>query len=338
MACSAKPAPQKGRLMGDIPAWPVWMADQTLRRVRDNQINLKKGDKDTAPNGPIQMVQKVLRAWGRQRKRSSETLMAKYGPDGAYGNETKAAVVAFQTENVDDRGEPLATDGIVGDRTLSALDRLVVPDYRPKPYDDTLVVTVDFVIFPDGQGDSRTARALHEANYVFNRVGIKVRKGTVWGPDRTAPKMAQLFDKAKSTGRPTSELTSASVDYDTPEVWRLVRFRPGPPDRITCYHVAPLPARATMTWGITYNTAEWRTPMTIIMPKSSTADYVDIFWHELGHCLLNTKLGDVVDNKTNDHMHDFMGVIPRPGLGKASYPIPPAVAKRMRDVAFLDLS
>ena len=67
---------------------------------------------------------------------------------------------------------------------------------------------------------------------------------------------------------------------------------------------------------------------TVIIANWHTVDTADTFWHELGHCLLNTRPGDVVDGKHEDHDHDFM-FRPEP----KNLRISPAVGKRMRDTA-----
>lgn len=324
----------------------LWSADPGLAKIRADQIELKKGSKDTSPGGPVQLIQKALRYWGCKLKSERALLLPGFGPDGAFGEETRAAVIAFQRESRDDRGVQLNPDGIVGHRTLSALDPIVVPKLRPKPYSNRIVALVDVVIFPDGHTAARLPRILEEANYVFNRADIEIRLGTVWHPDRTGPEACRIFEKnlasgggpAPEKGWCPSEVLRATVDDITDEARRLAAFRPGGRNRITVYHLAAFPPGATTPWGATFTPRSSGLPFTVMIPKSGTADPVDIWWHELGHCLLNTGPGDVVDGKHDDHSHDIMGIYPVPGLGKASLDIPPAVVKRMRDTAFFDLT
>lgn len=56
-----------------------------------------------------------------------QLLLCAYGfkvePDGLFGKLTQEAVMAFQIENTDNNGKPLAVDGIVGRKTWEALLR-----------------------------------------------------------------------------------------------------------------------------------------------------------------------------------------------------------------------
>lgn len=340
----ARTATKSVSLSGDVPSYQVWTSQPLLQEVRRDLRTFRKGDKDSAPNGPILMIQRVLRAWGLKGKAVQTLLMPNYGPDGVFGNETHAAVVAFQAENTETSGDPLAKDGIVGDKTMSALDPLIAPKDqpppppKPNPRDEQLTVFVDYVIFPDGWSDARLGRILHEANFVFNRAGINIVRGTVWQPSKAGPAAEWIFEKNRKHGRkgdacPSEIMASSLGEVVTPEIQRLSGFRPSRTNRITVYHVAPFPNGAATPWGAAFNLREFKIPYTVLIPKSGSADPVDITWHELGHCLLDTKVGEEVDGKMLDHSHDFMSTDPFPGLGKAALDIPEAVKLRLRQTA-----
>ncbi len=53
--------------------------------------------------------------------------MPKFGADGKFGNETKAAVKAYQKANA------LAEDGVVGPKTMAALDLYYAVDRGKDP-------------------------------------------------------------------------------------------------------------------------------------------------------------------------------------------------------------
>lgn len=60
-------------------------------------------------------IQKLLIAKGYKDVSKSKE------PDNMFGSMTKAQVKKFQSENKDDKGEPLVEDGIVGPKTINAL-------------------------------------------------------------------------------------------------------------------------------------------------------------------------------------------------------------------------
>ena len=94
------------------------------------------------------------------------------------------------------------------------------------------------------------------------------------------------------------------------------------------YHTAAFPTAAVTPWGASYLPGPGHPGFTVIIANWHTVDTADTFWHELGHCLLNTRPGDVVDGKHDDHDHDFM-FRPEP----RNLRISSTVAKRMRDTA-----
>lgn len=324
------------------PGWPepiIWLAESAFEAIRANKATLKQGETDPTPLGPVHLLQRALRHWGCAEKKVSADLLPAFGVDGVFGPETKAAVVAFQSESRDKDGIPLVTDGIVGHRTLGALDRLIIPP--PSPPSLVIAVTVDVVIFPDGHPAGILPTVLHEANYVFGKVGIRFVLGTVWGPERTGPLACEIFE-ANRKGREAPGACPSLVELaslltgNTKEMGRLTALRPGSPQRVTVYHVGSFPKGSPTPWGATFTPNCHRLPFSVLIANSTSADPRDIWWHELGHVLLHTGVNDPVDGKYDDHSHGFMSL--DAGLSKASLPIPNAVARRMRDTALLDLS
>ena len=317
----------------------LWLADSWLQKVRAGSELLADGAKDKSPGGPVSLLQRALRYWGCREKGEPVRLLPKFGIDGSFEGETADAVRVFQAGNFDANGAPLVSDGIVGKATLAALDRLVLPLPRP-PATEMTAILVDFVIFPDGYPESRVPRILREANYVFNRAGVGIELGTVWGPHKAGPAACQIFEANRAgphSGWCESVVRRQTVEMITPEARRLAAFRPGPPTRVTFYFLAPFPPGSVTPWGATFTPAATGLPFTVMIPKTGTADPVDICWHELGHCLLNTANGEAVDGHYNDHSHPIMSVSPVPGLGKASLPISAALARRLHRTALLDV-
>jgi peptidoglycan hydrolase-like protein with peptidoglycan-binding domain len=322
----------------DPPEPVLWLADDWLSKVRTGTELLAVGAKDKSPSGPVELLQRALRYWGCREKRSPQRLLPVYGIDGSYENETRDAVIVFQQENRGANGVPLLADGMVGPVTMAALDRLVLPPVRP-PKADMLAVTIDVVIFPDGIKAGWLPRFVEEANYVFNRAGIRIDLGTVWGPHITGPAACRIFEKNRghsSRGWCRSAVQRETiVQLATPELLRLAAFRPGPRNRITVYHVAEFPPNTGTSWGFTSLPHE-TTFFSVLIANWNSDDPRDTWWHELGHCLLNTAPGEVVDGKRGDHSHAFMGIPSTPG--KAGLPISPAVVRRMQQTALLDLA
>jgi hypothetical protein len=89
-----------------------WVAgDLVLEAVYDNERTLRDGSSGTA----VMKVQQLLFYLGFD--------LPVYGADGIFGPETRAAVVAFQQANVDEAGQQLVDDGVVGPLTMGALNR-----------------------------------------------------------------------------------------------------------------------------------------------------------------------------------------------------------------------
>ena len=194
---------------------------------------------------------------------------------------------------------------------------------------------MDFVLFPDGLRASEIPRYLRKANALYNRVGISVSLGSTVLQHEAGPAACDIFEKNRGKPRGKlgtwcrSELLAKSInDGDSPEIKRLGAFRPGSPNRVTVYHTAAFPTAALSPWGASYLPGSDHPGFTIIIANWHTSDTADTFWHELGHCLLNTRSGEVVDGKLTDHDHDFLAR-PEP----KSFRISPIVGKRLRDTA-----
>jgi peptidoglycan hydrolase-like protein with peptidoglycan-binding domain len=97
-----------------FPPAPVWFTDPLLVRIRIDEALMAFG----SVGEPVALVQQALVAWGCDE--SLGQLLPQFGVDGIFGNETRAAVKTFQTQqSIDD-------DGIVGPITMGELDRFVL--------------------------------------------------------------------------------------------------------------------------------------------------------------------------------------------------------------------
>lgn len=97
-----------------FPPAPVWFTDPLLVRIRIDEALMAFG----SVGEPVALVQQALVAWGCDEGLGH--LLPQFGVDGIFGNETRAAVKTFQTQqSIDD-------DGIVGPITMGELDRFVL--------------------------------------------------------------------------------------------------------------------------------------------------------------------------------------------------------------------
>ena len=87
-----------------LPLAAFWFNNRDLAKTRLNQMALSDGWKDDGSNGAVHFVQLALRHWGVKLKAQPSLLLPVFGPDGAYGSETMAAVQAFQRESTDETG------------------------------------------------------------------------------------------------------------------------------------------------------------------------------------------------------------------------------------------
>ncbi len=91
---------------------PRFRSDPTLSSVEANQRFLKQGSSGHA----VHLLQMALIDLGHSMPRSTGN--PNYNPDGIFGSETDATVRAFQ------RAHGLGADGVVGPKTMRALDGL----------------------------------------------------------------------------------------------------------------------------------------------------------------------------------------------------------------------
>lgn len=99
-----------------------FQGDGILSEVLNNRRELKKGSKGGAVGAAVRKVQEALLDLGYT--------LPKFGADGNFGSETKAAVQAFQKDQK--RVVPsLKVDGIVGDETMTRFDAVFALLDRP---------------------------------------------------------------------------------------------------------------------------------------------------------------------------------------------------------------
>ncbi|MGL4550381.1 MAG: peptidoglycan-binding domain-containing protein [Gemmataceae bacterium] len=315
-----------------LPDAILWLADTVLCRVRADQHELKAGDEGVA----VARLQAALFFWGLYRRAVPTNLLPAYGCDGHFGGETKEALKDFQRANADATGTPLAADGILGDLTLGALDRMVTapapPSGEPAPEDDgaLLTVKVDMTVFDDGPPAEKMAEMLSVANLVLGKAGIRVEPGRVRNGRMLAQSAAvdalarRVFDVNRADGGTRSRVSDATAvgRKMTPEVGRLRSQAPA--GRLAAYFTCQFPAGVSEAAGVTYTTESFGISPLVIVADSY--DCVDVFWHELGHALLDTDL------ETEDHDSDtIMTRKPTPAARKL--PVSDGERRRMRATA-----
>lgn len=297
------------------PEYPVWLGNTTLSLIRVNEKELKLGDKDAAPFGAVRMLQAAVRHWGLTRKSQPADLLPKYGADGVYGAETVAAVKVFQRNNKDAFGAALSDDGIVGDKTLSALDRLVKPANAPvppgpNPTPKLLTVTVDFVVFEDGGCLKDVEKMLTVANQVYNPHGIRVAEGDVIGPSARSRTIASRFiwknrtyhlpdpKKWSSQVRPETASQVVPAHAEARDLARRANKK-----RPTAYLVAPFAAPETSK-GATFTPRVHKIDAFLMLIVNDPRYKFDTFWHELGHVLLDSDHSDHHISRWEDRTGD----------------------------------
>ncbi|MDG4597545.1 MAG: peptidoglycan-binding domain-containing protein [Candidatus Contendobacter sp.] len=93
----------------------LFSGDAQIMKAATNAPPLQMG----ATGSGVKLLQLALIALGAQMP--SSTQAGQSAPDGIFGRETRAAVIAFQAAN------GLAQDGIVGRMTIAALDAKIRP-------------------------------------------------------------------------------------------------------------------------------------------------------------------------------------------------------------------
>lgn len=101
--------------VAEFPPAAVWFSDPVLARIRADEQLMAFG----SVGEPVELVQRTLVAWGCDEGLGH--LLPKFGADGTFGGETRAAVKTFQGR------QGLEDDGIVGPLTMAELDRFI-PD------------------------------------------------------------------------------------------------------------------------------------------------------------------------------------------------------------------
>jgi Putative peptidoglycan binding domain len=108
------------------PDADMWLSDPVLSRIRQeppglNQTLLSQPRKSKGQS--IRLVQQAVHAWGCDVHRAD--LLPRFGIDGAFGRETRAAVEIFQQD------VGINLDGVVGPVTLAKLDDFVLSGIVP---------------------------------------------------------------------------------------------------------------------------------------------------------------------------------------------------------------
>ena len=260
----------------------------TLEAVYDNERLLKKGDKGTA----VRILQQALLDAGFE--------LPRFGVDGDFGSETKAAVEAFQ------RASGLTganIDGIVGPTTMGWLDQRFSAGPTPTGTSPSATsgcpviktVNVDVVNL---DGNTRNAlQELDRASTIFNQ--CYVHFNFVGGGSEDATRTQGLLggdnvlDRVTSCGAASAEETGlfsgASADFSLSSRIRafyVESANPGTP----AYSVPPFCA----TGG-----ASSLRDMVIVTNTASVRGLA----HEFGHLLLNNDL----------HPNDSLNLMSAPG-------------------------
>lgn len=305
------------------PNRAAWQGNAHLNLIRSGTLELKSGSKDPGQYGPVRIVQQALRFWGVKHRQPPTDLFSKFGTDGSFGAESKAAVALFQAKHVDGTGTPLQPDGIVGDLTLGALEKYVLaplappaPPVKPK-VPSLLTVYVDFVVLPGSIGKDPIPDMIATANYVFRHIGLHVKRGDLIeeGVGRQIARAA-LFSNRTIRTDPRAEvsgtvhshtvyLESDANKAHTPcpldkykecparELLALAQngVRTARPYRPTVYLTALFPESECLgILGATFIRSIHGVPPTILIPRPPNVS--DVFWHELGHALLNSETDD----------------------------------------------
>lgn len=107
--------------VAEFPPAAVWFSDPMLARIRAHKALMAFGS-----NGePVALVQQALVAWGCDEGLGN--VLPKFGVDGLFRSETRAAVKTFQGR------QGIKDDGIVGPITMGELDRFIPGGLPPCP-------------------------------------------------------------------------------------------------------------------------------------------------------------------------------------------------------------
>ena len=220
---------------------PRFSGNNDLEACLDNERTIKKGDN----GGAVSLIQQALVDAGFP--------LPRFGVDGKFGNETRNALQNFQ------RSSSLNPDGVVGPRTISALDSLFtkgVPSLPPvAPINPPLTVppaitTQTIKSAPDGTADSRKTIGVGErVRLSANTAGTwSVSEGHIIGLNNGAN---VIWEAPALASNPTITLT-------TPGGVKVIPFRVISPDAISMNVVRnePIPvgtAGACMLLNVTIN-------------------------------------------------------------------------------------
>ena len=115
---SFPPCPEELRAALPLPDWVQWLDNEGLEAVRNEGEVLSRSKKPSGGDrGATVLLKQVLHAWGCETL--GRDLLPKHGSEGPFGPETQEAVKQFQLWSW------LTVDGVVGPRTLAAVDKYV---------------------------------------------------------------------------------------------------------------------------------------------------------------------------------------------------------------------
>lgn len=254
---------------------PRFKSNATLKKAEANQAVLKKGSVGTS----VHLVQMALLDLGHLMPAS--TTNANYSPDGIFGDETMQAVKKFQREH-----PPLVDDGIVGKKTIQALDRLFNAfEHKVRLHFRSIALTsVPF------------QRSLTNAETVFGMYGIQIEFASGLSI-KLAQAQRALFDQIDQ---------ECNWDINDGELNQLQGIGPpSPPNDILVFFVNNFSDNTVLGCG---GHASNR-PACTIAARAGAWDTA----HEVCHVLLKSSFNPVHIDDNRNLMHEtepFLSTIP----------------------------
>ena len=233
---------------------PRFRSSDTLKNVEANRAKLEKG----AAGRAVHLIQMALLDLDYAMPRSTSNV--KYGPDGIYGEETKAIVKKFQKDS-----RTLTDDGVVGQQTIQELDRrLNTFQHQVKLHFRSIALT-----------NVPLKKSLANAETVFAQYGIKIEFGSGESILLSEDEM-KLFDQIDQ---------ECKWDLNDGEFNELQRLgTPAPSNDILVFHVSRFSGTALGCGGHATNR-----PACTITASALAWDTA----HEVSHVLLGSSFSPV---------------------------------------------